>query len=74
MPKFIRFKQEGFRVLEVDVSIIKVLQVERCDDKTYSLLAFSATQSYALCNGTFDECHTMLNSLHDILSIQVVDL
>jgi len=74
MPKFIRFKLEGARVLEIDVSVIQLLNIEICDDGEYVLLAWSATQMYELVSGTFDECHHLLNQLHDILGIELIDI
>ncbi len=74
MPRFLRFRQKGCRVLELDIDIIKVLQIECCEDGDYVLLAFSTTQAYHLCYGNFDECHFMLNQLHDTLGIEIIDL
>lgn len=74
MPKFIRFKQSGMQVLEIDISTIRVLSVEMLDNGESVLTAYSDLQEFDLCYGTVDECHWMLNQLHDALNIDIIDL
>ncbi len=74
MPTFIRFKLPGARVLEVDVSVIVSLCINADEYGEYVLCAFSATQIYDLCYGSFDDCHSMLNELHEILNIDIIDI
>lgn len=74
MRKFLRVKLEGCRVLEVELSTIRVLQVEICEDGDYALLAYTDTQMFDLHYGNFDECHFMLNQIHDLLDVALIDL
>ncbi len=74
MPTFIRFKLPGARVLEVDVNAIVSLCINADEYGEYVLCAFSSTQIYDLCYGTFAQCHELLNQLHDILNIDIIDV
>jgi hypothetical protein len=65
---------EGTAVLEIDVSTIKVLQVEAYEDGVYVLSAHSDTQIFELNVGNFDECHHMLNKIHKTLGVELIDL
>lgn len=74
MKQFIRVKQEGCRVLEIDIDTIRVLEVDVCDDGKYILLASTSTQMFDLVYGTFDECHFILNQIHDLMKVKLIDL
>lgn len=74
MKQFLRVKLEGCRVLEIDIDTIRILQVEVCDDGEYVLLAFTDTQMFDLQYGNFDECHFLLNQIHDLMKVKLIDL
>lgn len=74
MKRFLRIKLEGLRVLEIDVDTIRILQVEACEDGEYVLLAFTDTQMFDLQYGNFDTCHMMLNQIHELIGVKLIDL
>lgn len=74
MRKFLRFKLEGARLLEVEISKIQTFSIDKLDSGDYVLAAFSESQMYELCYGNLSEVHTMLNTLHEMLDITVTDV
>jgi hypothetical protein len=74
MRRFLRIKQEGLRVLEIDIETIRILQVEVWEDGGHVLLAFTDTQMFDLQYGNFDVCHFMLNQIHEIIDVTLIDL
>ncbi len=74
MKRFLRIKLEGLRVLEIDVDTIRILKIETCTDGDYCLLAYTDTQMFDLQYGNFDTCHVMLNHIHKLLDVKVIDL
>jgi len=74
MKTFLRLKLEGLRVLELDIDTIRILQIEAYDEGEYGLFALTDTQAVDLKQGTFDDCHAMLNKINEELGLKIVDL
>lgn len=75
MKTLYRIKAEGMEILEIDVNTIEGYRVV-FDDlfNEYILTGIVKNEDVLLTTGTFDKCHTMLNKLHKISGIQIVDL
>ncbi len=74
MPTMLRFKLEHAQVLEIDVAELTYMRVMRIeDDVDYMLSIANKSSEFIVCTGTFADCHSMLNRLHDFLNIKVVD-
>lgn len=73
MPKFLRIKQPGLEVSEIDIRSIIGAEIQFHDDGYY-LMITNPQNIWVIHSGTFDECHYKLNNLHELLDIQLVDL
>lgn len=70
-----RIKSEGMEILEIDVNIIEGYRVVYDDMfEEYVLIAIIKNEDMLLTTGTFDKCHAMLNKLHKISNITIIDL
>ena len=75
---FLRLKMPGATVIEIDPSTIISMRVVDTEDEDgamyYYLTVGTASTEYIVCTGDFDVCHHMLNDLHDILNVSIIDL
>lgn len=74
MKILLRLKLEGCQVLEFDPEMIRTLRVFATDEGDYCCSVANDSQEFILCTGTFDECHMMLNSIHNKLDVDVIDI
>lgn len=74
MFNFIRIKKEGACCIEFDASKIQIFEI-CCDvDNCYYLMGYTSNNMYEITSGTFDECHYLLNQLHAVLNINIIDI
>lgn len=75
MPEFIRIKLPNAEVVEVDIASIFGFDIHFDDeDNTYSLCAYGKGAIFLLAQGNFNDCHLVLNKLHSLLKIKIIDL
>lgn len=76
--KFIRIKLEGAKVLELDPNDIKYMRIMDMQEpekgREYFLAIANSSTEFVALVGRFDECHFMLNQIHDILDIKLIDI
>lgn len=74
MKTLLRLRIEGMRVVEVDPDTIRTFRIDDNDDGQYMLTMANDSQEYILHVGNSDQCHMMLNKLHNIMDIHVIDI
>ncbi len=76
--KFLRLKLSGAKVLEIDPTLITCMRIVDIEDaekgQDYMLSIANNVSEFIVCVGRFDECHMLLNKLHSILDIELIDI
>lgn len=71
---FIRFRFEGARVVELDPSTITGFHINKMDTGEYYLSLYTESQEFIIETGNFDQCHALLNKIHNYLDLQFLEI
>ncbi len=74
MKNMIRLRLDGATVLELDPTTIHTFQIQITEDNEHMLTATNNSAQYILKIGTFDECHNLLNILHETINVNIIDI